>query len=45
VKEFVMSIRSNWEKLANPLAKSLGQTPEFVEALLEQLENLFVIRS
>ena len=45
VKEFVMSIRSNWEELANPLAKSLDQTPEFVEALLEQLENLFVIRS
>lgn len=45
VKEFVMSIRSNWEELANPLAKSLDQTPEFVEALLEQLENLFVIPS
>ena len=45
VKEFVMSIRSNWEELANPLAKSLDQTPEFIEALLEQLENLFVIRS
>lgn len=45
VKEFVMSIRSNWEELANPLAKSLDQTPEFVEALLEQLENLFVIHS
>lgn len=45
VKEFVMSIRSNWEELANPLAKSLDQTPEFVEDLLEQLENLFVIRS
>ena len=45
VKEFVMSIRSNWEELADPLAKSLDQTPEFVEALLEQLENLFVIRS
>ena len=45
VKEFVMSIRSNWEEFANPLAKSLDQTPEFVEALLEQLENLFVIRS
>jgi len=45
VKEFVMSIRSNWEELANPLAKSLDQNPEFVEALLEQLENLFAIRS
>lgn len=45
VKEFVMSIRSNWKELANPLAKSLDQNPEFVEALLEQLENLFAIRS
>jgi uncharacterized protein with ParB-like and HNH nuclease domain len=44
VKEFVVSIRSNWEELANPLAKSLDQNPEFVEALLEQLENIFVIR-
>jgi uncharacterized protein with ParB-like and HNH nuclease domain len=44
VKEFVVSIRSNWGELANPLAKSLDQNPEFVEALLEQLENIFVIR-
>jgi hypothetical protein len=40
-----MSIRSDWSELANPLAKSLDQSTEFVDALLEQLENLFVIRS
>ena len=45
VKEFVMSIRNDWAELANPLAKSLDQNPEFVDALLEQLENLFVIHS
>ena len=45
IKEFVMSIRNDWAKLANPLAKSLDQNTEFVDALLEQLENLFVIRS
>ena len=45
IKEFVMSIRNDWAELANPLAKSLDQNPEFVDALLEQLENLFVIRS
>ena len=44
VKEFVMSIRSNWDELATPLAKSLDQSADFVVALLEQLENLFVIR-
>ena len=45
IKEFVMSIRNDWTELANPLAKSLDQNTEFVDALLEQLENLFVIRS
>lgn len=45
IKEFVMSIRKDWAELANPLAKSLDQNNEFVDALLEQLENLFVIRS
>ena len=45
IKEFVMSIRNDWAELANPLAKSLDQNTEFVDALLEQLENLFVIRS
>ena len=45
IKEFVMSIRNDWTELANPLAKSLDQNTEFVDALLKQLENLFVIRS
>ena len=45
IKDFVISIRNDWAKLANPLAKSLDQNTEFVDALLEQLENLFVIRS
>ena len=45
IKEFVMSIRNDWAELANPLAKSLDQNTEFVDALLEQLENLFVIHS
>ena len=45
IKEFVMSIRNDWTELANPLAKSLDQNTEFVDALLEQLENLFVIHS
>ena len=45
VKEFVISIRNDWAELANPLAKSLDQNTEFVDALLEQLENLFVIHS
>lgn len=45
VKEFIRSIRNEWEELAIPLAKSLDQNTEFVDALLEQLDNLFVIRS
>lgn len=45
IKEFVMSIRNDWAELANLLAKSLDQNTEFVDALLEKLENLFVIRS
>lgn len=45
VKEFVRSIRNEWEELAMPSAKSLDQNIEFVDALLEQLDNLFVIRS
>jgi hypothetical protein len=45
IKDFVISIRNDWAELANPLAKSLDQNTEFVDVLLEQLENLFVIRS
>lgn len=43
VKEFVTSIRSEWDILAEPLAKALDRDIAFVEALLEQLNNLFVV--
>ena len=42
VKDFVSSIRADWDTLSNPLAKALDQDQEFVDALLEQLNNLFV---
>ena len=42
VKEYVASIRNDWESLAEPLAKSLDQNASFIEALLEQLDDLFV---
>lgn len=41
-KEFVASIRDNWESLAQPLAKSIGRDEAFVDALLEQVENIFI---
>ena len=41
IKEFVTSIRNDWSELANPLAKALDQDEDFVNALLEQLNNLF----
>ncbi len=40
-KEFVDSIRSEWDTLAGPLASSLDQSVEFIDQLLEQLYNLF----
>lgn len=42
VKEFVKSIRADWGALASPLAKALDQDEEFVGALLEQLDDLFI---
>ena len=42
VKEFVISIRDDWEALATPLAKALDQDASFVEALLAQLDELFI---
>ena len=42
VRSFVASVRSEWETLAEPLAKSLGQDVAFVEGLLEVLDGLFV---
>ena len=45
VTEFVSSIRKDWNNLAESLSASLNQNTEFVEALLQQLENLFVIKT
>lgn len=42
VKEFVASIRADWETLSEPLSKTLDQDAAFVEALLEQLDELFI---
>ena len=42
IKEFVVSIRNDWEALSEPLAKALDQDASFVEALLEQLDGLFI---
>lgn len=42
VREFVASIRNDWNTLSEPLAKALDQDASFVEALLEQLDVLFV---
>ena len=35
IKEFVASIRNDWDALSEPLAKALDQDPSFIEALLE----------
>lgn len=43
IKEFVVSIRNDWDTLSEPLAKALDQDPSFIEALLEQLDGLFAI--
>ncbi len=42
VREFVSSIRSEWATLASPLAKSLSQDENFVDGLLNQLNELFI---
>jgi len=42
VKEFVASIRSEWNSLSEPLSKALGQNPEFIDELLNQLDDLFI---
>ena len=41
IKEFVSSIRTDWDKLSEPLARALDQNSSFIEALLEQLDELF----
>lgn len=42
IKEFTASIHSEWSDLGDALARSLEQTPEFVEALLQQLDKMFI---
>ncbi len=44
VREFVDSIRDNWDVLGNSIAQSLNQRESFVERLLELLDNLFIVR-
>lgn len=41
IRDFVASIRNDWNTLSDPLAKALGQNSSFIEALLEQLDELF----
>ena len=43
MKDFVASIRNEWEALAVPLSKALFQDVGFVEGLLEQLDDMFVV--
>ncbi len=43
IRDFVTSIRNDWNTLSEPLAKALDQNPSFIEALLEQLDGLFAI--
>lgn len=42
VREFVASIRNEWGELGDSLARSIDRDMPFVEALLEQLNELFV---
>ena len=42
VREFVASIRNEWGELGDSLARSIDRDMPFVEALLEQLNKLFV---
>ena len=42
IREFVASIRNDWNVLSEPLAKALDQDSAFIEALLERLDELFI---
>ena len=42
IREFVTSIMDDWDSLSEPLARALDQDVPFVEALLEQLNSLFI---
>lgn len=43
VKDFVASIRKDWDTLAVSLAQALDRNIPFIEDLLEQLNELFVV--
>ena len=43
VREFVASVRKDWEALSEPLSKALEQDIAFVEALLAQLDEMFIV--
>lgn len=45
INDFVSAIRNDWEELASALAKSLERDESFIEALLDQLNELFTPRS
>ena len=42
VKEFVASVRMDWEALSESLSKALDQDAAFAEALLTQLDEMFI---
>lgn len=42
VKDFVTSIRQDWDSLAKPLADALDSDIDFVDGLLDILNDLFV---
>ena len=42
VKEFVASVRMDWEALSESLSKALDQDTAFVDALLAQLDEMFI---
>ena len=43
IRDFVDSIRNDWNTLSDPLAKALDRNSSFIEALLQQLDELFTI--
>ncbi len=42
IKEFVVSVKSEWSALSASLSQSLGQDVKFVADLLEQLNEMFI---
>lgn len=44
IKDFVASIRGDWQTLASPLAKSLDNEEAFVDGLLNRLNDLFTTK-